>query len=98
MLDRKIVLSYTCGFALEMSEVGRRRLKQSMKTNLTNRKHATLVATTANWQPSVGMRGAGLSVYCTGSLPTNFIGGGLAQRQAQSIESLRLSDCRYSQI
>jgi hypothetical protein len=70
-----------------------------MRTNLTNRKHALAaleVATT--WQPSTGMRGGRLSVYCTGSLPTNFIGGGLAQRQAQSIESPRLSDSRQHQM
>jgi hypothetical protein len=68
-----------------------------MKMNLTNRKHATSVAATANRQPLADMRGAWWSVYCPGSLPTNFIGGGLAQRQAQSIESLSLSDSRYSQ-
>jgi hypothetical protein len=70
-----------------------------METNLTNRKHAPSAAATVTWQPSAGMRAvARLSVYCLGSLPTNFIGGGLAQRQAQSIESLRLSDSRHSQM
>jgi hypothetical protein len=66
-----------------------------MRTNLTNRKHVLGAATAHSWKPSAGMRVAVLSVYCTGSLPTNFIGGGQAQRQAQSIESLKLSDSRH---
>ena len=66
-----------------------------MRTNLTNRKHTLSAATVATRQPAAAMRGVVWSVYCPGSLPTNFIGGGLAQRQAQSIESLRLSDSRH---
>jgi hypothetical protein len=69
-----------------------------MRTNRTNRKHALGAVEAATWHPSAGMCGARLSVNCPGTLPTNFIGGGLAQRQAQSIESQRLSDSRYSQI
>ena len=67
-----------------------------MRRNRTNRKHALVAVEAATWQPSAGMCGARLSVNCPGTLPTNFIGGGLAQRQARSIESQRLSDSRYS--
>lgn len=68
-----------------------------MRTNLTNRKHTLgLPTATTTWQPCVGMPGVARSVNCQGSLPTYFIGGGLAQRQAQSIESITLLDSRQS--
>jgi hypothetical protein len=71
-----------------------------METNLTNRKRTLSTANAATtWQPCAGLRrGVALSVNGMGSLPTYFIGGGLVQRQAQSIESLGLSDSRHSQI